>query len=450
MSALMELEAALVRHHLPNNGSRWACILKPDLRITSNPGTVIERANDYPFLVGLTYDWQSPIYEGVYVRCACGSPDYDHVKALGFPYLALRDSYWNDVEKQIELEEEAERLAFKLKAQERAREIAAGRIDSNEIRSALLSGDEVEQLAAPEYLIDKFLVRNTLAQLYAPSGNGKSFVAVDWAMSISGREEWLGHKVMGGPVLYVIGEGAQGMGKRRRAWREYYEIKEFHSDQHWYPKAIDLTNLNAIKALCEVVSDIEPVLIIFDTQSRCTPGYDENGSSGTSELVGHLDMIRNVNGACVLLLHHTGWEIKSRGRGHSGLQAAIDTEIGLYGEFPNITLRVTKQKDDAPVGPLNLMVMPFGESMVVTQGNTEVASHELRILEVLDQHPSEYTRSQLIGKVGRSPAVEEAFDALAASGAIVSAPTQRPEGNREVTRELWSRCIVQPCDGEVA
>ena len=44
----------------------------------------------------------------------------------------------------------------------------------------------------------------TQAILYGPPGAGKSFVALDFALSVASGRAWHGHEVRQGPVLYVV------------------------------------------------------------------------------------------------------------------------------------------------------------------------------------------------------------------------------------------------------
>ena len=63
------------------------------------------------------------------------------------------------------------------------------------------------------------------AILVAPPGEGKSFVALSFALCVAAGREWLGHKVKQGRVVYVAAEGGRGMHKRVRAWRKEHDIR---------------------------------------------------------------------------------------------------------------------------------------------------------------------------------------------------------------------------------
>lgn len=45
-----------------------------------------------------------------------------------------------------------------------------------------------------KWLIEDWLVDDTLAALVGPSGSGKSFLAIDWAVRVATGTPWLGRK----------------------------------------------------------------------------------------------------------------------------------------------------------------------------------------------------------------------------------------------------------------
>src|SRR5207244_2735924 len=55
---------------------------------------------------------------------------------------------------------------------------------------------------APRWLVDNYLVAETISVLFGPSGGGKTFVALDLALAIATGHPWLGEPVDGGYVVY--------------------------------------------------------------------------------------------------------------------------------------------------------------------------------------------------------------------------------------------------------
>lgn len=224
-------------------------------------------------------------------------------------------------------------------------------------RDMIMSLDEIQNMEPPEFLIDKYLVRDSLAELFGDAWTGKSFVAIDWALSIASGRSWLGHEVKKAePILYVLGEGASGFGMRTRAWeQEHGKIQSQHRGNVLsMPEPMNLADGRSIAEMEEFVREVRPALIIFDTLSRMSAGADDNSSKDMGIVIENADRLRRASGACVLIIHHTGWQNKERGRGSSAVYAALTTDIRLSKEM---VLSVTKQKEAKPAEDLQLRLV---------------------------------------------------------------------------------------------
>lgn len=229
----------------------------------------------------------------------------------------------------------------------------------------ILFGDEIEQIPAPEPLLAGILDRNSLALLYGPSGVAKSFVALDWGLSIATARPWHGHAVCPSLVLYVVGEGLSGMNDRYAAWKAHNGVSGDIPRMAWGPRAPNVLTPEGAQELREAVIKTEPAFVILDTIARHIPGGDENTFETMSRLVEMMDWIKTQQGACVLAVHHTGKDTEAGARGHSSLKAAMDTEI-FCGRGPVLT--ATKQKNHADghiVGSFDLQAV--GASMVLVE-----------------------------------------------------------------------------------
>src|SRR4051812_37793236 len=78
-------------------------------------------------------------------------------------------------------------------------------------RFTLISVGELLELPPPEWLIEGVIESSALGVLYGPPGCGKSFAALDWALSVATGKAWHGREVRQGAVVYVAGEGTTGV-----------------------------------------------------------------------------------------------------------------------------------------------------------------------------------------------------------------------------------------------
>lgn len=234
----------------------------------------------------------------------------------------------------------------------------------NPLNNRLLKIDEVDNLPAPQYLIEDFIAADTLAVLYGLPGHGKSFVALDWALSMAhGLDVWMTKKVMQGPVLYLVAEGLSGYGIRKRSWRKEHPVYT-EGELQWLRDPVNLLDTAQVKDLIDLCNREQPMLIVIDTLARCMPGADENAPGPISLAIEALDTIRRETRACVLIVHHSTKEGAGGPRGHSALLGAVQSSIRVTLSEGMLSLSVEKQKDGAPVS-MNLRLQANGESAVL-------------------------------------------------------------------------------------
>jgi len=264
----------------------------------------------------------------------------------------------------------------------------AGNVDelpptpAEQIKARLLTTADLKHIPRPKPLIDGLLYKDSLAMLYGPSGGGKSFVAIDIAMTVgSTRQWWNACAVSNGLVLYVIAEGASGVSMRTEAWESRHDDD---ANVLWHPAAINVFEPTWASALAEVVAELRPVLVVIDTYARSTLGLEENATKDTGIVIAHLDMIRTAADCCVMIVHHSGKNIEAGARGNSSLKGAMDTEVELLGDDARIALRNTKQKDAPEMAPLWLKLDPERESAVVVQALGDDDGIPETVLETLE------------------------------------------------------------------
>jgi hypothetical protein len=237
---------------------------------------------------------------------------------------------------------------------------------------ALLLSDLDRAGAEYEHLIKGILTRGETSMLVGPSGSGKSFLATDMSLSVARGIDFthvqmanraLRPKVRRGGVVYIAGEGARGLKKRLRAYRQAHGIdSERHpfvlltlpvdlhgSDDH---TSLLIEEVKHHSAAFEAEFGIPVELIVIDTLSASCPGANENASDDVSRILGRCHRLSNLTGSAVMLVHHMNAS-GQRERGHSSLRANIDSVIEVsrhetLKDADGRTIRmakITKQKD---------------------------------------------------------------------------------------------------------
>lgn len=215
---------------------------------------------------------------------------------------------------------------------------------------------DAEPVLTSSYLIKGWLGRGQMSVVYGPSNVGKSFFCLDMALCVSASVDWQGSKVRGGPVLYLATEGGNAFQSRCVALRKQYGITD--APLAVRPSPVDLLRPEAdLASLIELCRSIEAdmgeplAMIVIDTLSRAMAGGDENGATDMTSFIANADALRDVTGAHIMIVHHSGKDTAKGARGHSSLRAATDTEIELGIEDKLRTATATKQRDLEPQEP---------------------------------------------------------------------------------------------------
>lgn len=230
--------------------------------------------------------------------------------------------------------------------------------------SRFMSASEfLQKPTSISWLIQGRIPQNSTGQIFGPSGGGKTFNALDISLAVAAGGHTLnGCRAEQGIVLYLAGEGHDGLRRRVKAWQTYHgksvdELSRFFLSRNTITfNAPDiLAAVSEGKALAtQHGSNI--ALIAVDTLARHLEG-DENSTRDMGEFIRAVDNLRNAfPGSVALIIHHSGHgeDTKTRARGSSALKGAMDFEImcdkGL--------LTFTKLKDGEAPPPIEFKLEP--------------------------------------------------------------------------------------------
>jgi len=273
------------------------------------------------------------------------------------------------------------------------------------LRAYLMKPADLDSIPPVRWLIDGVLPEDALAVMFAAPGAGKTFVALDWAASLTAAlPAWEGYTLrQDARVLYIYAEGAPGLRKRRDAWQVHHGVPmgegltfliraaNFLAPTSGWGAATEEGDFDQLKS---IVEELRPHLLIVDTMSRAIPGADENDTGTMSLLMDRADQLRELGeNMTVLFIHHTN---KANGyRGSSVIRGQVNTMVELDEDG---VLRVVKQKDDQePVlGKVELFEVAGTDSVVpvyrpvVVEPDTETSKRYV-ILAQLGSGPQTFS-----------------------------------------------------------
>ena len=196
----------------------------------------------------------------------------------------------------------------------------------------LVSADDFCAQPAPlSWLLKNWIPAVGLGMMFGPSGGGKTFVILDWCLSIAaGLEERMGNNVKPGTVVYLAGEGHHGLRGRVAVWKQENKVSKL--DMFLSRDGCDLNTPEGFLRVVQSIrsQNIKPSMIVVDTLHRFLKG-DENSAQDTKTMLDACGALINEFQCAVMLIHHTGVsdEAQHRARGSSAWKGALDTEISI-------------------------------------------------------------------------------------------------------------------------
>ena len=221
-------------------------------------------------------------------------------------------------------------------------------------KPALLTLAEAAGIPAPSYLIKEVLYEKSMSMIYGASTAGKTFFALDLAMSLaSAQARWQELRLTKDPgaIVYIAAEDCHGVTLRARAWCKHRGVDPAALGEDFLilPTAPDMHEGDTTLLLEKLVSrGANTKLVIIDTMARVLPGANENTAEDMGRFLKQLERIQTEMDCAVLVVHHSGKDETKGERGWSGLKAAMDTQIRVGRVEDAITIRratIVKQKN---------------------------------------------------------------------------------------------------------
>lgn len=241
------------------------------------------------------------------------------------------------------------------------------------LADVLLTRSALRDLPDPAPLIEGVLDKGTIALLYGKWGTGKSFIALDQALSVATGRPWQGRPTQPGKVLYVAAEGAFGLKGRTQAWEQGWHTGIGDDTFHVLPKPVNLSRSVDVNNLQALIEWNGYGLVVIDTLARCMVGADENSARDCGEVVDVLHRLRERTPdgrGVVSAVHHTGKDGKTF-RGSSVFEAGADTVYSVSRDGAVIMLDREKRKDGPIVDSHQLKLTPVdGTNSVIVECST--------------------------------------------------------------------------------
>ena len=238
-----------------------------------------------------------------------------------------------------------------------------------------------------KWLIYNILRENKMGAIYGQYSSGKSYVAVDIAMSVASGRDYLGQQVKKGPVLYHAGEDLDGVLDRCDAWCVHNKV-EFPENFHYNESALYLNDAAKMQGLVDVLTNEVPdcKLLVIDTWNRVLNGEDEQ--SNDSRYLNALGEIMLERGLFVLIVHHAGKDVAKGPRGGSSFGAGMDHMYSTVVDSRRHQLILVNEKKKGGKiegkWTFDFLEVPLGEGQEEENGDLSVESVLIRTANEVD------------------------------------------------------------------
>jgi len=199
----------------------------------------------------------------------------------------------------------------------------------------------LEESGNKEYLIEPWLPKSTIVQVYGYSGHGKSlFVQHAMAALASGRK-YFGPYEIARPARVLYMDWEMGMGTIAR---RLMELRNVHGDTQdrfniWTPFVddadVDLRRKEGLQRLQGWIEWSEPDVVVLDTIRSAYPGLQENNADEWAQINKLATRLRNA-GLAVILVHHSNKPGESgigREAGSTNQLTVLETQIRITQVF---------------------------------------------------------------------------------------------------------------------
>jgi len=282
------------------------------------------------------------------------------------------------------------------------------------------------------WIIKDYFEAGGLFQIFGASGSGKSFFALDAAYCASTGVSFFGKPVKKSSVLYIAGEGFNGLKKRSKALKDKYEgdILSFEFSLH---AAQLMSEESCIDVADRIKANNGFDIVFIDTLNRNMGGGDENSTEDMTRFISNIDRHIRSLGCAVVIVHHTGLMNKERARGSGALYNAIDAEFRIEKNESLVKVTCTKQKEGESGWQKELTLKP----VIVGKDSNHEAVYSCVLIDENEVEQLKDRETSVLNAL-KQCCVENGVETMLDSGFNVYA----------VSNDLWKEYAYKRLDGK--
>lgn len=228
----------------------------------------------------------------------------------------------------------------------------------------------------PEFWVGGVLPKGEPVVLYGRPEAGKTFTALDWAMSVASGRSWFGRKTEPGVVWFMAGEGNTRITARMHAWMDHHKTKPSTDRMRLINHVPDLMSDQVMEGLARKVAQEKVDLVFIDTLGRAMAvgGGDISSPPDANQALKSLQSISRYRlSTTPVAIHHPIKEGSMAGA--YNLMGGLDVALHAEAQGDTGSLRFEKNKDGEKTTVCRYRWVSVGKSAVLVPALDTVYDH---------------------------------------------------------------------------
>jgi hypothetical protein len=310
--------------------------------------------------------------------------------------------------------------------------------------------------APVDYVLENVLIAGGVSGVFAKPKVGKSTFARNLCLAVASGENFLGLKTKKGECIYLALE------EREEDIRQDFRAMGADGSESIYVYAASAP-AEGIAALCHLVRERKPVLVVIDPLFRLARIRDEKAYAETYAALGPLIDVARETGTHVMFSHHAGKGMKADSvdspLGSTAIGGVVSTLVVLKRTSNRRTIETVQRVGaDIPETVLEFESNTRRLALGGTRFDSDRQACEMEILEFLKSASEPQTQEQIRdGVAGQTRVIRAALTALVAAGgvdrtgdgkkgkpflyAFPNSGSERMTGTRKPESESWGQVI---------
>jgi hypothetical protein len=265
-----------------------------------------------------------------------------------------------------------------------------------------------------DYVLENVLVAGGVSGVFAKPKVGKSTFARNLCLAVARGEDFLGLKTRKGECIYLALE------EREEDIRQDFRAMGADGGEPIYVHAASAP-AEGIAALCDLVRERKPILVVIDPLFRLARIRDEKAYAETYAALGPLIDVAREIGTHVMFSHHAGKGMKAGSvdspLGSTAIGGVVSTLVILKRKNNRRTIETVQRVGaDIPETVLEFESSTRRLALGGTRFDSERQECEMEILEFLKSASDPQTQEQIRdGVEGQTRVIRAALTALVAT-----------------------------------